>query len=180
VKPLGVSLRDKTIGVIGVGSIGRAVAQRAVASGMRLLGYDVARVHKPNFVDIGVEMVGFEELLRRSDFISLNCTLSPANWHMLDVNQFEMMKHGVRVVNTARGALINEEALVQSLLIGKVAGAALDVYEDEPLAPNNPLRQFDNCIFGTHNSSNTIEAVSRVNALAIDNLLIGLGQKPVG
>ena len=84
------------------------------------------------------------------------------------------MKEGVCLINTARGPLIDETTLVKALTAGKVAGAALDVFEAEPLPMESPLRQFDNCIFGTHNASNTLEAVMRVNEMAIQNLLTGL------
>ena len=93
---------------------------------------------------------------------------------MLGPNEFAFMKTGVYIINTARGALIDEAALVQALREGRVAGAALDVFEQEPLPLDSPLRQFDNCIFGTHNSSNTMEAVMRVNEITIRNLLDGL------
>ena len=170
----GSSLQGKKLGVIGVGSIGRAVVRRAVTMGMSVAGYDIAQVPASFLQETGLRLAGFEELLRTSDFISLNCNLTPLNRHMLGERQFALMKTGVYIVNTARGSLIDEVALVQALQEGKVAGAALDVFEQEPLPQNSPLREFDNCIFGTHNSSNTFEAVMRVNELAIRNLLDGL------
>ena len=170
----GSSLQGKKLGVIGVGSIGRAVVRRAVVMGMSVVGYDIALVPASFLQETGLRLMGFEELLRASDFISTNCNLTPSNRHMLGERQFALMKTGVCIVNTARGALIDEVALVQALREGKVAGAALDVFEQEPLPLNNPLREFDNCIFGTHNGSNTFEAVMRVNELAIRNLLDGL------
>ena len=170
----GVSLRGKTLGAVGVGSIGRAVIRRAVAAGMSVIGYDIVPVPTAFIKETGLCLVTFAELLRTSDFISLNCNLTPENRHMLGPREFALMKTGVYIINTARGALIDEDALVQALREGKVAGAALDVFEQEPLPTDSLLRQFDNCIFGTHNSSNTIEAVMRVNELAIRNLLDGL------
>lgn len=170
----GVSLRGRTLGVVGVGSIGRAVVRRAVVAGIDVVGYDVAPV-QTSFVDeTGVSVVGFEELLGISDFISLSCNLTPSNHHMLGAREFDLMKAGVFIVNTARGALIEEPALVQALRDGKVAGAALDVFEQEPLPSDSPLRQFGSCIFGTHNSSNTVEAAVRTSELTIRNLLDGL------
>jgi D-3-phosphoglycerate dehydrogenase len=171
----GVSLQGKVLGVIGVGSIGRALVRRAVAIGMSVVGYDIASIPISFVKETGISCVKLEELLRVSDFISLNCTLTPESYHLLGTNEFALMKTGVYIVNTARGSLINEEALVQALREGKVAGAALDVFEQEPLPSNSPLREFDNCIFGTHNSSNTYEAVARTNRLAIQKLLDGLG-----
>jgi len=172
----GVSLRGKTLGVVGVGSIGRAVVRRAVVAGIRVVGYDVAPVQTSFVEETGIGIVDVEELLGTSDFISLSCNLTPSNHHMLGARELDLMKAGVFIVNTARGALIEEPALVQALREGKVAGAALDVFEQEPLPSDSPLRQFDSCIFGTHNSSNTVEAAMRASELTIRNLLDGLEQ----
>jgi D-3-phosphoglycerate dehydrogenase len=171
----GMTLRGKTLGVIGVGSIGRGIVKRGVAVGMSILGYDIMPISDAVQAEFGVQSVSFEELLQESDFIALSCNLTPENHHLLSHPQFELMKPGVRLVNVARGPLIDETALVTALESGKVAGAALDVFEVEPLPMNSPLRQFDQCIFGTHNSSHTKEAVFRVNEMAIQNLLQGLG-----
>ncbi len=170
----GTSLSGKTVGVIGIGSIGQAVVRRAQVAGMSSIGYDVAPVPNSFVQETGLLVVDLKELLHNSDFISLNCNLTPENRHMLGPNEFALMKTGVYIINTARGALIDEAALVQALREGKVAGAALDVFEQEPLPLDSPLREFDNCIFGTHNSSNTMEAVMRVNEITIRNLLDGL------
>ena len=170
----GISLAGKTLGIIGMGSIGRSVARRAVAAGMNLIGYDVATVDNTFIKETGIRMGTLDELLQSSDFITLNCNLTSSNCNMLGHREFALMKTGVFIINTARGPLINEEALVQALHGGKVAGAALDVFNEEPLPPDSPLRDFDNCIFGSHNSSNTYEAVIRTNELAINNLLEGL------
>jgi D-3-phosphoglycerate dehydrogenase len=174
VKIQGTSLRGKTLGVIGVGSIGRAVVQRAAAAGMVVLGHDQVPPPATFVQQTGLRLVSWEQLLPAVEFLSLNCNLTPANRHLLDDQAFARMKRGVYLVNTARGSLIDEAALAAALRAGKVAGAALDVFESEPLPPESPLRQFDQCIFGTHNSSNTLEAVLRVNELALQNLLAGL------
>ena len=118
--------------------------------------------------------MGLDNLLQVSDFITLNCNLTAANVHMLGAREFGLMKDGVFIINASRGPLIDERALVSALQSGKVAGAALDVFESEPLAADNTLLRFDNCIFGTHNASNTSEAVLRVNELAISKLIDGL------
>ena len=173
-KVQGVSLGRKTLGVIGVGSIGRAVVWRALAAGMSVIGYDIAPVPTAFLEETGLRLIEFDELLQTADFISLNCSLNPLSRHMLAGREFTLMKTGVYIINTARGPLIDESALVEALREGRVAGAALDVFEEEPLSLDSPLRQFDNVIFGTHNSSNTIEAVMQVNELAIRNLLDGL------
>lgn len=173
-KVRGTSLRGKTLGVIGTGSIGQAVIRRALAAGMSVIGYDVAPVPSSFVEETGLVLVNLKDLLQGSDFISLNCNLTPENRHMLGPNEFALMKNGVYIINTARGALIDEAYLALALGESKVAGAALDVFEEEPLPADSPLRQFYNCIFGTHNSSNTTEAVTLVNEIAIRNLLDGL------
>ena len=170
----GISLAGKTLGIIGMGSIGRSVARRAVAAGMNLIGYDVAAIDNTFIKETGIRMTTLDKLLQNSDFVTLNCNLTSSNYNMLGHREFALMKTGVFIINTARGPLINEEALVQALHDGKVAGAALDVFNEEPFPPDSPLRDFDNCIFGSHNSSNTYEAVIRTNELAILNLLNGL------
>ena len=174
VKIRGTSLRGRTLGVIGLGSIGQAVLRRAHVMGMSLMGFDVAPVPISLVEETGLFVVGLKELLQKSDFISLNCNLTPENRHMLGPNEFALMKTGVYIINTARGALIDEAAMLHALKEGKVAGAALDVFEQEPLPIDSPLRQFENCILGTHNSSNTTEAVMRVNETTIRYLLDGL------
>ena len=173
----GITLRGKTLGIIGVGSIGRAVANRGVACGMQIIGHDLHPVPDSVIETVPLRMVELDQLLKSSDFISLNCNLTAENRHMLGTNQFEMMKPGVFIINASRGALIDEEALIQALYDRKISGAALDVFESEPLPTDSPLRKFENCIFGSHNGSNTFEAVMRVNDLAIRNLIAGLEQQ---
>jgi D-3-phosphoglycerate dehydrogenase len=174
----GISLRGKSLGVVGTGSIGRAVVRRAVVMGMSAMGYDIVPPPDSFVQESGLRPATLEKLLRASDVISLNCNLTSSNRHMLGRREFQLMKTGVYLINTARGPLIDEAALVEALDQGKVAGAALDVFEQEPLPPDSPLRRFSNCIFGTHNSSNTYDAVMRVNDLAIRNLLSGLEGEP--
>lgn len=170
----GISLRGKTLGVIGVGGIGREVIRLASTMGMKTLGYDIYPVPEEFQVQTNMKQVSLDELLRNSDFISLNCNLTSDNYHLLDIREFELMKDQVYIINTARGPLINESTLVRYLDSGKVAGAALDVFETEPLPIQSPLRNYTNCIFGAHNSSNTLDAVLRVNEIAISNLINGL------
>jgi D-3-phosphoglycerate dehydrogenase len=171
----GITLRGKTLGVIGVGSIGKAIVKRGLAVGMSVLGYDVRPIADDFLSETAIKQVEFNELLQKSDFIALSCNLTPENHHLLSHDQFALMKDGVYLVNVARGPIIDEKALIAALESGKVAGAGLDVFEVEPLPMDSPLRQFDQCIFGTHNSSHTTEAVLRVNEMAIKNLLQGLG-----
>ena len=167
----GTSLRGKTAGIIGVGSIGRAIARRLHAVGMTLLGYDIYPINPEFCQETGLQQVELPQLLQQSDCIVLACNLTPDNYHLLNHDAFAQMKEGCWIVNVARGPLIEQTALVDALSSGKVAAAALDVFEAEPVTADNPLLQFEQVICGSHNSSNTREAVLRVNQLAIDNLV---------
>lgn len=174
IKPLGVSLRGKSLGVIGVGGIGQSIVRRGIAAGMIPIGYDVQEIPQSFRQETGLQQMSLVDLLAQADFIVLSCNLTQENHHLLNDAAFEQMKDGVYIVNVSRGPLIDEAALLKHLGTKKVAGAAMDVFEHEPLSPQSDLHLFDNCIFGSHNSSNTREAVMRVNELAIQNLLRGL------
>jgi D-3-phosphoglycerate dehydrogenase len=167
-KPRGISLAGRTVGLVGFGDIGRSVARRLLAAGMRVLAYDPAyRTHSEL---VSVESAPWPERIGEADFLVFTCALTKQNRHMLDATVFEHAKRGVRVVNVARGPLIDEAALAEALASGKVHSAALDVFEEEPLPAPSPLRAFDRCIFGSHNGSNTEDAVRRTSARAIELL----------
>lgn len=172
----GTSLRGKTAGIIGVGSIGRAIARRIHAVGMNLLGYDIYPIKSEFCEEVGLKQVELAELFQQSDCILLACNLTPENHHLLNQDAFDQMKDGCWIVNVARGPLIEQAALVDALNSGKVGAAALDVFEAEPVTTDNPLVKFEQVICGSHNSSNTREAVLRVNQLAIDNLVRDLNK----
>lgn len=167
----GTSLRGKVAGVIGVGSIGKAIARRLHVLGMELLGYDIRPVDPEFCQQTNLQQVELEQLFRQSDCILLACNLTPQNHHLINAKAFSLMKTGVWLVNVARGPLVEEVALLEALNTGKVTAAALDVFEAEPLNQTHPLTQFERVVLGSHNSSNTREAVLRVNQLAIDNLV---------
>lgn len=170
----GITLRDKILGIIGVGSIGKALTIKAQALGMKVIGYDKVSI-PPSFIKkTGIVQTDLKDLLRSSDFISVNSSLSNENYHMLGSDEFKTMKKGAYIINTSRGALIDEEALTSALKNGKIGGAALDVFESEPLPHDNELLNIENCILGSHNSSNTVEARSRINEIAIRLLIEGL------
>lgn len=175
----GITLRGKTLGVIGVGSIGCGLVSRGLAVGMSVLGYDVMPIPESYQQETGLKSVELDKLLQESDFIVLCCNMTNDNYHLLSDREFGLMKEGVYIVNVARGPLIEEKALIAALDSGKVKGAALDVFEIEPLPDKSRLREFDQCIFGTHNSSHSIDAVLKVNEIAINNLLDGLGVDPL-
>ena len=171
----GRSLANATLGIVGLGGIGLALARRALAMRMIVLGHDVDPGARRRAADSGVRVVSFEDLVAGADAISLNCPLTPENRHLMDDDAFSLARPGIVLVNTARGPLVDERALARALDSGVVAAAALDVFEHEPLAPDHPLRNYSQLIFGSHNASNTRDAVARVSAMAVDNLLKGLG-----
>jgi D-3-phosphoglycerate dehydrogenase len=173
-KLVGFSLAGRTIGVIGLGDIGREVARRCVAMRMRVVGAEPDSTAAASAGTLGVELLPIDELLQRADIVSLNCPLTPKTHHLVDSSAFASMKRGVWLINTARGAIVNEPDLIEALRTGRVARAALDVFEEEPLPPDSPLRTLPNVILGSHNSSNTEEAVHRTSGRAIENLLEGL------
>jgi D-3-phosphoglycerate dehydrogenase / 2-oxoglutarate reductase len=176
----GRSLAGLTAGIIGLGSIGSAIARRATAFELSVVGYDVRDVWAAKDVADGPRQVDLDALYGASDVVFLACELTPENRHLLSRSAFARMRDGVLVVNVARGALIDQEALVEALASGRVAGAGLDVFEDEPLPPDDPLRAFSGrCVFTTHNASNTAQAVARVNQMATDILFDVLGLKKI-
>lgn len=167
----GRALRECTLGVIGVGNVGKVVVRRASGFGMRMLGTDPITPPDEFLATYPLTMVSLEELLRESDFISVNCDLNPTSFHLLNDDTFARMKPGVVVVNTARGPIIDEAALVRALQSGHLGGAGLDVFEHEPLPADSPLRQMDNVMLAPHNSNSSPEAWERVHLNTIRNLL---------
>lgn len=165
-KPRGVGLRGKTVGVIGYGDIGKATASRLLACGMNVVTYDPAKT--ADDVTAGVRLRTWPQALGECDFLVFACALTDSTRHMLDSAALDLCRDGVRVVNVARGGLIDEQALIEGLRSGKVHSAALDVFEDEPLPAASPLREYPMCVLGSHNASNTEEGVSRASERAID------------
>jgi D-3-phosphoglycerate dehydrogenase len=168
------SLSECTLGVIGVGNCGKAVIRRANAFGMKILGNDIVEI-APDFVsEYRVEMTSLEELLMRSDFVSLNCDLNPTSYHLINATTLALMKPSAVLVNTARGAIVDEPALIEALRSRRIAGAALDVFEVEPLPLDSPLLRFDNVLLSPHNANSSAAAWERVHWRTIRNLLEGL------
>ncbi|MEJ5202840.1 MAG: NAD(P)-dependent oxidoreductase [Anaerolineales bacterium] len=173
-KRRGISLSECTLGVIGVGNIGKAVLRRARAFGMRLLGNDIISIAPDFILENGVEMVPLKELLGRADFVSLNCDLNPTSYHLINAETLSWMKHSAVLINTARGPIVEEPALIAALQDGWIAGAALDVFETEPLPISSPLLRMDNVLLAPHNSNSSPAAWERVHWNTIRNLLEGL------
>lgn len=172
--PRGVSLAGKTFGVVGVGSIGSAVVRRANALGMDVLGTDVRPIRAELIEETGVERVGLPELLERAHVVSLNCALTDETRGLIGAEELTLLGADGYLINTARGELVNQDALLDALQRDEIAGAALDVFEEEPLPEESPLTDLDTVVLGSHNAQNTYEAVCRVNERAVDNLIDGL------
>ena len=170
----GMALGEATIGVIGVGAVGSAVLKRAGAFGARTLGNDIREIDAEHAGALGVEMVTFDDLLEQSDFVSVNCDLNPTSRHLMGKPEFTRMKRTAVVINTARGPVIDESALVEALAAGEIAGAGLDVFEDEPLPTSSPLRTMDNVMLAPHNSNSSPGAWERVHRSTLEQLLSGL------
>ncbi len=166
-----VALRECTLGVIGVGNVGKAVVRRAIAFGIRVLGNDLVEMPVDFLNETGIDMVSREELLRQADFVSLNCTLNPTSFHLICDTEFALMKPTAVIVNTARGSIMNEAALIRALRSEQIAGAALDVFEKEPLPNNSPLLEMENVMLSSHNANSSPEAWERVHRNTVENLL---------
>lgn len=174
-KPQLVALGEQVLGVVGVGNCGKAVVRRARAFGMRVLGSDIVDM-PPEFVrETGVEMVPLAELLRASDYVSLNCDLNPMSFHLMGEGNLALMRPSAYLVNTSRGPVVDEPALVAFLQAGRIAGAALDVFECEPLPDDSPLRGLSDCWLAPHNANSSPRAASRVHESTITQLLEALG-----
>lgn len=171
-KPRGVSLANKHVALVGFGDIGKATAKRLLAAGMQIVAYD-PDVQPEAQSDI--EQAVWPERIEEADFIVITCALTATSRHMINANLLERAKTGVRIVNVGRGPVICETDLVMALQRGKVYSAALDVFEDEPLPLESPLRSYPHCIFGSHNASNTVDAVERTSHIAIQKLFRYLG-----
>jgi D-3-phosphoglycerate dehydrogenase len=176
-KPPLVSLSECALGVVGVGDCGKAVVRRAKAFGMHILGNDIVEIPEDFISETGTEMVSLDELLARADFISLNPDLNPTSYHLIGKPQLDAMKPGAYLINASRGPVVDEPALSNALQAGKIAGAALDVFEEEPLPPKSPLRKLNNCLLAPHNANSSPRAWKRVHENTVSNLLKGLQQQ---
>ncbi|MFB5675529.1 phosphoglycerate dehydrogenase [Paenibacillus terreus] len=174
---LGVELRNKTLGVLGMGRIGSEVAKRAKAFGMNILGYDPflteERAEKQ-----GVKLASVDDIVRNADFITVHTPLTPETRHMISRPQFEVMKKGMRVINCARGGVIDEFALVEAINEGIVAGAAFDVFESEPPAQDHPFLNHPNIIVTPHLGASTVEAQENVAIDVSEQVLHILRDEP--
>jgi D-3-phosphoglycerate dehydrogenase len=147
-----VSIHGQTLGIAGCGNIGRTTARKAQCFGLKILGYD-PYVDKSLAEEHGITLVSLPELLKGSDFISLHTALNKETWHIIGEKEFRQMKPTAYIINTARGSVIDEKALIKALREKRIAGAGLDVFEQEPIDPDNPLLKMDNVVVLPHSAS---------------------------
>jgi D-3-phosphoglycerate dehydrogenase len=176
-KITGKTLSECTLGIIGVGDIGKAVTRRARAFGMKVLGTDIVEIDHVFINESGIHMTDLKSLLTDSDFVSVNCDLNPTSQHLMNADTFAWMKPSAILINTARGPIVDEKALVHALQTGQIGGAALDVFEYEPLPGESPLLKMDNVMLAPHNSNSSPTAWERIHWNTIKNLVEGLGLK---
>jgi len=176
-KPDAVSLRECVLGVVGVGNIGKAVTRRARAFGMTTLGTDPVPPPASFIAETDLRLVPLRTLLEEADFISLHCDLNPTSWRLIGRDELAVMRTSAYLINTARGQLIDEPALIEALSERRIAGAALDVFEVEPLPARSPLRAMDRCLLAPHNANSSLAARSRVHESTIANLFRGLREE---
>jgi len=170
-KPQLAALGECTVGVVGVGNCGRAVVRRAAAFGMRILGHDIRPIPEEVVRASGLSPVPLDQLLEESDFVTLHTDLNPTSFHLIGAARLAHMKHTAVLINTSRGPVVDEVALIAALRAGRLAGAALDVFEDEPLPAASPLRTMSNVYLAPHTANSSRAAAERVHQNTIRNLL---------
>jgi D-3-phosphoglycerate dehydrogenase len=173
-------LRGQSLGIIGFGRIGRALVPKAKGFGLGILAYDP---HVPAKImkEMGVTSVGLHRLLKESDYVSLHCALTDENKHMLGLEQFKLMKTTAYLINSARGTLLDEEALYDALTMGYIAGVGLDALEVEPVNMDNPLLKLENVIFTGHSAHYSDIAIDNIRQSPVDAIAqIMSGKWPSG
>jgi len=166
---LGRDVYGATIGIVGAGRIGAAVARRAKGFNMKILFYDV--VPRPELEQLGAESVDLETLLKESDFVSVHVPLLKATHHLMNEERLDLMKKTAYLINNSRGPVVDEKALYNALKKGRIAGAGIDVFEQEPTAADNPLLILDNVVVAPHVSSASHETRSKMAKMVSDNLV---------
>ena len=164
-------IRGKTVGLVGFGNIGAQVAQKVQAFGAQVIYYDVTRMVSDEELKTGVRYVDLDELLAQSDIVSLHLPLLESTRGMIDRRAIARMKRNAVLINTARGEIVDSDALAMALRSGKLLGAGLDVFDTEPLAPDSPLRGLDNIVFTPHTGGNTCDINGDMVDICVNNIL---------
>ena len=169
-------LKGQVIGIIGLGRIGREVARKAHGIGLHVLGYD-PYLSADTITSIGIEPVDLKDLLQRADYVSIHCPLTDETRHLIGKEQLALMKPEAYLINMARGPIVDQAALYLALSAGTIKGAALDVLEQEPPAPEDPLLKLENVLFTPHAASWTVEAVDQLRRETAQNVVTVLKGK---
>ncbi|MGC8933239.1 MAG: glyoxylate reductase [Candidatus Methanodesulfokora sp.] len=167
---LGEDVHGRTLGIVGLGRIGCAVARRARGFNMKILYYDVVR-REDMERELGIKYVDLETLLKESDFVTIHTPLTPETYHLIGEKQLRMMKKTAFLINTSRGKVVDQKALYKALKEGWIAGAALDVFEQEPIEMDDPLLELENVVLAPHIASASHETRSRMAEIVAENLL---------
>lgn len=175
---LGPDIHGATLGIVGLGKIGMAVARRARGFSMRVLATS-RRPDPRRAAEVNAEECSLERLLAESDFVSLHCPLTPETHHLINARTLRLMKPGAILINTARGPIVDQRALLEALRSGIIAGAGLDVTDPEPMAPDDPLLTLPNVVITPHIASASIRTRDRMARMAAENLLAGLRRQPL-
>ena len=175
---LGYDVYESTLGIIGLGEIGTLLAKRARGFDMEVIYYSKTRKHKIES-ELDITYVSLEELLQRSDFVSIHASLNKDSFHMIDESKFKLMKKTAFIINTSRGKVINEQHLISALEDKVIAGAALDVYEIEPISKSNPLTQMSQTILLPHIGSATFRTRSKMAEVAANNIVNFFNRKGI-
>ncbi len=174
---VGPSLHGSTVGLVGMGRIGLAVARRLTGFGVRTLYHN--RNEHPQAQQVGATLVDWDTLLSQSDFVSLHCPYTPATHHLIDAAALARMKPGAMLINTARGGVVDQEALLDALRSGQIRGAGLDVTTPEPLPATHPLLSLPNVVVLPHIGSAGQRARNKMAVMTVENLLAGLAGNPL-
>ena len=176
---LGSDVHGATIGIVGFGRIGQAVARRAAGFGMTVLYHSRSRTSASVERELGATAVGLDDLLARSDFVSLHVNLTGETRRLIDASRLRAMRRTAILINTSRGSVVDQQALYQALRDGVIAGAALDVTDPEPIAPDDPLLTLDQCLVVPHIASASHATRERMAAMAAANLIAGVRGEPL-
>ena len=174
---VGLDLQEKTLGVLGMGRIGQAVVKRAKGFGLNIIYHTRTRLSKTQEKRLGIRHVSFEYMIKNSDILSIHTPYKKETHHLMNLKVFRKMKKTAILINTARGKIINEKDLVRALESKIIAGAALDVFEKEPIGKNHKLAKMQNVVLAPHIGSSSAETRAMMAQITIQNLILGLSKK---
>ena len=175
--PLGIELCGRTLGILGLGNIGKHVARLGNGFGMEVIGW--SRTYSTERArECGVKLAEFDDVLANADIISIHLRLSPETENLISASEFTLVKPTVILINTARGAIVDQEALIAALREGRIAGAGIDVFPEEPLSVDSPLSTMDNVVLSPHVGWVTHEASARLQRMPVDNIIAYLEGNP--